>query len=67
MRRSPYFGWRKYGSARGDLSIRRTGPSQPRFAVGLAIVQAVMTRHGGSIRLVPSDTGVAFELEFPVA
>jgi len=35
--------------------------------MGLAIVQAVMTSHGGSIRLVPSDTGVAFELEFPVA
>lgn len=35
--------------------------------MGLAIVQAVMTSHGGSIRLVPSDTGVAFELEFPAA
>jgi two-component system sensor histidine kinase CreC len=33
--------------------------------VGLAIVQAVMSRHGGSIRLVPSDTSVAFELQFP--
>jgi two-component system, OmpR family, sensor histidine kinase CreC len=35
--------------------------------MGLAIVQAVMTSHGGSIRLVPSDTGVAFELQFPAA
>lgn len=35
--------------------------------MGLAIVQAVMTSHGGSIRLVPSDTGAAFELEFPAA
>ncbi|MEO8316716.1 MAG: ATP-binding protein [Bradyrhizobium sp.] len=35
--------------------------------MGLAIVQAVMTSHGGSIRLVPSDKGVAFELLFPAA
>ena len=35
--------------------------------MGLAIVQAVMTSHGGSIRLLPSDTGVAFELQFPIA
>ena len=35
--------------------------------MGLAIVQAVMTSHGGSIRLLPSDQGVAFELEFPAA
>jgi signal transduction histidine kinase len=35
--------------------------------MGLAIVQAVMTSHGGSIRLVPSDKGVAFELQFPSA
>src|SRR6195952_5079669 len=35
--------------------------------MGLAIVQAVMTSHGGSIRLVPSDKGVAFELQFPAA
>jgi len=34
--------------------------------MGLAIVQAVMTSHGGSIRLLPSDKGVAFELQFPV-
>ena len=33
--------------------------------MGLAIVQAVMTSHGGSIRLLPSDKGVAFELQFP--
>lgn len=33
--------------------------------MGLAIVQAVMTSHGGSIRLLPSDKGVAFELRFP--
>ena len=35
--------------------------------MGLAIVQAVMASHGGSIRLLPSDQGVAFELEFPAA
>jgi two-component system sensor histidine kinase CreC len=35
--------------------------------MGLAIVQAVMTSHGGSIRLIPSDKGVAFELQFPAA
>ena len=33
--------------------------------MGLAIVQAVMASHGGSIRLLPSDQGVAFELLFP--
>ena len=33
--------------------------------MGLAIVQAVMTSHGGSIRLLPSDKGAAFELQFP--
>ena len=35
--------------------------------MGLAIVQAVMTSHGGSIRLLPSEKGVAFELQFPAA
>ena len=35
--------------------------------MGLSIVQAVMTSHGGLIRLSPSDTGVAFELHFPAA
>ena len=35
--------------------------------MGLAIVKAVMTSHGGSIRLLPSDTNVAFELQFPAA
>lgn len=33
--------------------------------MGLAIAQAVMVSHGGTIRLLPSDRGVAFELEFP--
>jgi two-component system, OmpR family, sensor histidine kinase CreC len=33
--------------------------------MGLAIVQAVMSSHGGSIRLLSSDKGVAFELQFP--
>jgi two-component system, OmpR family, sensor histidine kinase CreC len=33
--------------------------------MGLAIVQAVMASHGGSIRLLPTDKGVAFELQFP--
>ena len=35
--------------------------------MGLAIVEAVMTSHGGSIRLLPTDKGVAFELQFPAA
>ncbi len=35
--------------------------------MGLAIVKAVMTSHGGSIRLLPADKGAAFELEFPAA
>ena len=35
--------------------------------MGLAIVQAVMTSHGGSIRLLPSDQGAVFELRFPAA
>ncbi|TWB96845.1 signal transduction histidine kinase [Bradyrhizobium macuxiense] len=33
--------------------------------MGLAIAQAVMATHGGTIRLLPSSRGVAFELEFP--
>ncbi|WP_433996271.1 ATP-binding protein [Bradyrhizobium jicamae] len=35
--------------------------------MGLAIVQAIMISHGGSIHLRPSDAGVTFELEFPAA
>jgi signal transduction histidine kinase len=35
--------------------------------MGLAIAQAVMKSHDGSIRLLPSDKGVAFELQFPTA
>jgi two-component system, OmpR family, sensor histidine kinase CreC len=35
--------------------------------MGLAIVEAVMKSHGGSIRLVPTDKGVTFELQFPAA
>ncbi|MGY4472711.1 hypothetical protein ACVILL_000125 [Bradyrhizobium sp. USDA 3364] len=30
-----------------------------------AIAQAVMISHGGTIRLLPSSQGVAFELVFP--
>lgn len=33
--------------------------------MGLAIAQAVMVSHGGSIRLLPSNRGAAFELQFP--
>jgi signal transduction histidine kinase len=33
--------------------------------MGLAIAQAVMVSHGGSIRLLPSSRGAAFELQFP--
>jgi signal transduction histidine kinase len=35
--------------------------------MGLSIVRAVMTSHGGSIRLVTTDKGVTFELQFPAA
>jgi signal transduction histidine kinase len=35
--------------------------------MGLSIVRAVMASHGGSIRLLPADKGVAFELQFPAA
>ncbi|KJC55055.1 hypothetical protein UP10_39560 [Bradyrhizobium sp. LTSPM299] len=33
--------------------------------MGLAIAQAVMVTHGGSIGLLQPDRGVAFELRFP--
>ncbi|HEX7923394.1 MAG TPA: ATP-binding protein [Bradyrhizobium sp.] len=33
--------------------------------MGLAIAQAVMVSHGGTIRLLPSSQGAAFALEFP--
>ncbi|MBR0828959.1 HAMP domain-containing protein [Bradyrhizobium manausense] len=35
--------------------------------MGLAIVRAVMASHGGSIRLLPTEVGAAFELQFPIA
>src|SRR2546423_1017474 len=35
--------------------------------MGLTIVRAVMTSHSGSIRLLPSNGSVTFELQFPVA
>ncbi|HXI08309.1 MAG: ATP-binding protein [Bradyrhizobium sp.] len=35
--------------------------------MGLAIVRAIMTSHGGSIRLKASEQGTAFELQFPAA
>jgi signal transduction histidine kinase len=35
--------------------------------MGLAIVKAVMTSHGGWIRLLPADAGTVFELRFPAA
>lgn len=35
--------------------------------MGLAIVQAIMISHAGSIRLLPTDRGAAFELQFPAA
>src|SRR3954447_12948100 len=34
---------------------------------GLAIVRAVMISHGVSIRLLPSENGAAFELQFPAS
>ena len=35
--------------------------------MGLAIARAVMASHGGSIKLMPTGDGAAFELRFPVA
>jgi signal transduction histidine kinase len=35
--------------------------------MGLAIVKAIMTSHGGTIRLLTGGDGAAFELEFPAA
>jgi len=35
--------------------------------MGLAIVRAVLEAHGGTIRLVDSDKGAAFELTVPIA
>jgi signal transduction histidine kinase len=35
--------------------------------MGLAIAKAVMLSHGGSIRLLPTEQGAAFELRFPAA
>jgi signal transduction histidine kinase len=35
--------------------------------MGLAIVRAIMTSHGGTIGLLPGDDGAAFELRFPAA
>ena len=35
--------------------------------MGLAIVRAVMTSHSGSVRLLPSNGSVTFELRFPAA
>jgi signal transduction histidine kinase len=33
--------------------------------MGLSIVKAVMSSHGGSIGLLPTDRGASFELQFP--
>jgi signal transduction histidine kinase len=33
----------------------------------LGIARAVMASHGDSIRLLPTDSGAAFELQFPTA
>jgi two-component system, OmpR family, sensor histidine kinase CreC len=35
--------------------------------MGLAIVQAMLRAHGGDIALLRPETGVAFEIRFPVA
>ena len=35
--------------------------------MGLQIVRSLLTAHGGTIRLVPSDVGAAFELTLPIA
>jgi nitrogen fixation/metabolism regulation signal transduction histidine kinase len=50
---------------------QRTGMQNRReqggTGMGLAIVKAIMTSHGGAIRLLPGDDGAAFELAFPAA
>jgi len=35
--------------------------------MGLSIVRSMMTSHGGSISLLPTDRGTASEVRFPVA
>ena len=35
--------------------------------MGLAIVRAMLDAHGGTIRLIDSETGTAFELTIPLA
>jgi signal transduction histidine kinase len=35
--------------------------------MGLAIVRAMLDAHGGTIRLVETERGTAFELNIPVA
>ena len=35
--------------------------------MGLAIVRAIMTSHGGGIMLLPRDKGVSFALRFPLS
>ena len=35
--------------------------------MGLQIVRSMLTAHGGTIRLVPADSGASFELTMPIA
>jgi signal transduction histidine kinase len=35
--------------------------------MGLAIVRAVLEAHGGTIRLVDSEAGAAFEVTLPIS
>jgi len=35
--------------------------------MGLQIVRSLLTAHGGTIQLVPSDGGAVFELTLPIA
>jgi two-component system heavy metal sensor histidine kinase CusS len=48
--------------ARGDESRSSGG-----FGLGLAITRAIVEAHGGGVRLVPSESGAAFEVDLPRA
>ncbi len=40
-------------------------PGSPGFGIGLALVRDVVQGHGGSVRAVPTDPGLTFEVRLP--